>query len=51
MGLGAGSREDFMDEGVFPLGLRVRVVFQAAEQKDIPGSMQTTWRCGQGVRC
>lgn len=49
-GLG-GRQQGVLDKGVFPLGLRVRVVFQAAEREDIPGRMQTTWRSGQGVRC
>lgn len=49
MGGGAGGREDFMDEGAFPLDLRVRRVFQAAE--GCGNSMQTAWRCGLGVKC
>lgn len=51
---GAGSREDFRDEGAFLLGLRVRRVTQAAapggysrEQEQQEDSLEV----GVGVRC
>lgn len=42
-----------MEEGVFLLDLRVRIVFQAVEWEAIPGSrdsVQTAWRHEHGVR-